>query len=136
MTTAYRGRQGAHQNRRVQRFAFCRGLDFTLGYSGSIVPAGAGVERRSAALAAVRLSLLLEATAGMLEISPPSGSAGRALRTTGFCPATPWIAAYQAPLSMGFSRQEYWSGVPLPSPKGKMRPLPATASQGKSPVPP
>ena len=29
--------------------------------------------------------------------------------------ATPWTAAYQAP-SMGFSRQEYWSGVPLPSP--------------------
>ena len=31
--------------------------------------------------------------------------------------ATPWTTAYQAPLSMGFSRQEYWSGVPLPSPK-------------------
>ena len=31
-------------------------------------------------------------------------------------PATPWTTAYQAPLSMGFSRQEYWSGVPLPSP--------------------
>ena len=30
--------------------------------------------------------------------------------------ATPWTAAHQAPLSMGFSRQEYWSGVPLPSP--------------------
>ena len=30
--------------------------------------------------------------------------------------ATPWTAAYQAPLSMGLSRQEYWSGVPLPSP--------------------
>ena len=30
--------------------------------------------------------------------------------------ATPWTAAYQAPLSMGFSRQEYWIGVPLPSP--------------------
>ena len=29
---------------------------------------------------------------------------------------TPWIIAYQAPRSMGFSRQEYWSGVPLPSP--------------------
>ena len=29
---------------------------------------------------------------------------------------SPWTAAYQAPLSMGFSRQEYWSGVPLPSP--------------------
>ena len=35
------------------------------------------------------------------------------------CPlfATPWTAARQAPLSMGFSRQEYWSGVPLPSPE-------------------
>ena len=30
--------------------------------------------------------------------------------------ATPWTSAYQAPPSMGFSRQEYWSGVPLPSP--------------------
>ena len=29
--------------------------------------------------------------------------------------ATPWTAAYQAPLSMRFSRQEYWSGLPLPS---------------------
>ena len=29
--------------------------------------------------------------------------------------ATPWTAAYQAPPSMGLSRQEYWSGVPLPS---------------------
>ena len=29
---------------------------------------------------------------------------------------TPWTVAYQAPLSMGFARQEYWSGVPLPSP--------------------
>ena len=31
--------------------------------------------------------------------------------------ATPWTAAHQAPLSIGFSRQEYWSGVPLPSPR-------------------
>ena len=30
--------------------------------------------------------------------------------------ATPWTAAYQAPPPMGFSRQEYWSGVPFPSP--------------------
>ena len=29
---------------------------------------------------------------------------------------TPWTAAHQAPLSMGFSRQEYWSGLPFPSP--------------------
>ena len=30
---------------------------------------------------------------------------------------TPWTAAYQAPLSMGFSRQKYWNGVPLPFPR-------------------
>ena len=30
---------------------------------------------------------------------------------------TPWTAAHQAPSSMGFSRQEYWSGVLLPSPE-------------------
>ena len=30
--------------------------------------------------------------------------------------ATPQTAAHQAPLSMGFSRREYWSGLPLPSP--------------------
>ena len=30
---------------------------------------------------------------------------------------TPWTAAFQAPTSVGFARQEYWSGVPLPSPK-------------------
>ena len=29
---------------------------------------------------------------------------------------TPWTVAHQAPLSMGFSRQEYWSGLPFPSP--------------------
>ena len=30
--------------------------------------------------------------------------------------ATPWTAAYQAPPSVGFSRREYWRGLPLPSP--------------------
>ena len=30
--------------------------------------------------------------------------------------ATPWAAAHQAPLSMEFSRQEYWSGLPFPTP--------------------
>ena len=29
--------------------------------------------------------------------------------------ATPWTVVHQAPLSMGFSRQEYWSGLPFPS---------------------
>ena len=34
------------------------------------------------------------------------------------CPSlcTPWAAAHQAPLSMGFSRQEYWGGLPFPPP--------------------
>ena len=35
--------------------------------------------------------------------------------------ATPWTTAYQAPPSMGLSRQEYWSGVPLPSPKSVLQ---------------
>ena len=34
--------------------------------------------------------------------------------------ATPWTAAYQAPPSMGFPRQENWSGVPLPSPTNSL----------------
>ena len=33
----------------------------------------------------------------------------------------PWTAAHQAPPSMGFSRQEYWSGLPLPSPETKTK---------------
>ena len=35
------------------------------------------------------------------------------------CPTlvTPWTTAYQAPLSMGFSRQEYWSGLSFPTPE-------------------
>ena len=48
---------------------------------------------------------------------------------------TPWTAAYQAPPSMGFSRQEYWSGVPLPSPwvesrKWKSLPAPKMEPEG------
>ena len=35
--------------------------------------------------------------------------------------AAPWTVVYQAPPSMGFSRQEYWSGVPLPSPTRPFR---------------
>ena len=36
--------------------------------------------------------------------------------------AIPWTVAHQAPLSMGFSRQEYWSGLPFPFPWGSMIP--------------
>ena len=35
---------------------------------------------------------------------------------------TPWTVAYQASQSMEFSRQEYWSGLPLPSPRGSSQP--------------
>ena len=41
---------------------------------------------------------------------------------------TPWTVAYQAPPSMGFSRQEYWSGVPLPSPISATRTIKPTLS--------
>ena len=45
---------------------------------------------------------------------------------------TPWTAAYQAPPSMGFSRQEYWSGVPLPSPL-RRTPIPKCTYQTLTP---
>ena len=40
------------------------------------------------------------------------------------CPtlATPWTIAFQAPLSIGFSRQEYWSGLSFPSPRESFHP--------------
>ena len=44
--------------------------------------------------------------------------------------ATPWSVAYQVPLSMGFSRQEYWSGLPFPSPKD----LPGPGTESRSPA--
>ena len=48
------------------------------------------------------------------------------------CPtlATPWIVACQTPLSMGFSRQEYWSGLPFPSPGD----LPDPGTEPRSPA--
>ena len=35
---------------------------------------------------------------------------------------TPWTVAFQAPLSMDFSRQAYWSGLPFPSPEDHLDP--------------
>ena len=49
----------------------------------------------------------------------------------------PWTGAHQAPLSMGFSRQEYWSGLPFPSPEDlpnpgiKLVPLVSPALAGR-----
>ena len=45
---------------------------------------------------------------------------------------TPWTVSHQAPLSMGFSRQEYWSGLPFPSPGD----LPYPGIKPRSPVAP
>ena len=44
--------------------------------------------------------------------------------------ATPWTVVCQAPLSLGFSRQEYWSGLPFPSP----RDLPNSGIEPRSPA--
>ena len=44
--------------------------------------------------------------------------------------ATPWTVAFQAPPSMGFSRQEYWNGVPFPSPGD----LPDSGIEPRSPA--
>ena len=46
---------------------------------------------------------------------------------------TPWTAAHQAPPSMGFSRQEYWCGVPLPSPSSPGY-LPNPRTEPRSPA--
>ena len=55
--------------------------------------------------------------------------------------ATPWTVAHQAPLSMGFSRQEYWSGLPFPSPGDLPHPgikpkCPALQADSLPPEPP
>ena len=48
------------------------------------------------------------------------------------CPTlvTPWTVAHQAPLSMGFPRREYWSGLPFPSPGD----LPNPGTEPRSPA--
>ena len=58
------------------------------------------------------------------ELSQPSTSGSlivQSLSHVRLC-ATPWTVAHQAPLSVGFSTQEYWSGVPLPSPISMHKP--------------
>ena len=56
------------------------------------------------------------------------------------CPtlATPWTVAHQAPLSMGFSKQEDWSGLPFPSrgnlPDPRIRPMSPALQVGSLPL--
>ena len=54
-------------------------------------------------------------TKGWAGFGELKAAAAKSLSCVRLC-ATPWTAAYQAPPTMGFSRQEHWSGVPLPSP--------------------
>ena len=49
--------------------------------------------------------------------------------------ATPWTVAYQATLSMGFSRQEYWSGLPFPSPGDSVVKNPSANEGDSSSIP-
>ena len=53
-----------------------------------------------------------------------SGGGGGVGLVPKLCPTleTPWTVAHQAPLYMGFSRQEYWSGLPFPSPRDLSNP--------------
>ena len=61
-------------------------------------------------------SLPGSSTHGIFQANCPSQFSSVQLLSRVRPSATPWTAAFQAPPSMGFSRQEYWSGVPLPSP--------------------
>ena len=56
------------------------------------------------------------------DLSLPKGSRQRQQLRVVSDSATQWTAAYQAPLSMGFSRQEYWSELPFPSPEDLPKP--------------
>ena len=51
-----------------------------------------------------------------VEKREPSYTVAADVLSRGRLLATPWTAAHQVPLSMDFSRQEYWSGLPFPSP--------------------
>ena len=61
-----------------------------------------------------------------LKLAPGGGLVAKSCPTL----ATPWTVAHQAPLSMGYSRQEYWSGLPFPSPGD----LPNPGIEPKSPA--
>ena len=58
----------------------------------------------------------LASTSNFLGLFPPLKMTGCSLSHVWLF-ATPWTIAHQASLSMGFSRQEYWSGLPFPSPQ-------------------
>ena len=75
-------------------------------------------------------SLALQADTLLFEPpgKPAAAAAAKLLESCLF--ATPWTVAYQGPLSMEFSRQEYWSGLPFPSPGD----LPDPGIESRSPT--
>ena len=62
---------------------------------------------------------------------PAAAAAAKSLQSCRLC-ETPWTAAHQGPLSTGFSREEYWNGLPFPSPGH----LPNPGIEPASPVSP
>ena len=67
-------------------------------------------------LAMPHFSFLWGLTLSCLPIDHAAAAAAKSLQSCPTLCATPWTAAYQASPSMGFSRQEHWSGLPFPSP--------------------
>ena len=70
----------------------------------------------------LKVSILQHSAFFMVQLSYPYMTTGKTMLLLSrfsrvWLLATPWTAAYQASPSLGFSRQEYWSGVPLPSPE-------------------
>ena len=78
---------------------------------GSLSPVTALQEALAAVTSMVLLHLPLQTT-----VLPPIMAWPACMLSPVQLCATPWTVACQAPLSMGFPRQEYWSGLPFPSP--------------------
>ena len=86
------------------------------------MPACSGASPENRVLLAFRVNQGVSASSS-LSLSEPLGSGPLKHQH-------PWTVAHQAPLSMGFSRQEYWSGLPFPSPEN----LPDSGIEPRSPA--
>ena len=74
------------------------------------------IERFGETLRHCVFKILFSPFPGINPSSCPNSSCGRLVAKSGPTLETPWIVACQAPLSMVFSRQEYWTGLPFASP--------------------
>ena len=93
-------------------------------------PSVGGIPSRAIGLPGTMFATLGVNPAGLLGPNPyhPSPKVTKVVKAKSLSHvqllATPWTAAYQAPPSMRFSRQEYWSGLPLPSPRRRLQTSP------------